>query len=610
MDTANSVPNTASDKVDLSEFIKITKWVLGLMFSSQPFYFSLYIATTILGKWEDLIYTYIFAKAIDELIKVAQMPGASLTYLYPYLAILLGYNFFETVINILRGYSAVQVRAVSRFNIRKKEYHMLKSLGIQTLEIPEVNNQITRANEYLQNTMPYMERAVAFIADVVKLATTLVITTKFMPLFAPLMLLVSVPYLLFDKSMRRKMYKFDYDTTEINRISGNVSSDLTSSVRLHEININNAFHFLDKKYSDIQSFLIKNRLAITKKWRIGGNSFGFLNDFVILVGYVQIFKKLIAKLVSVGDTVFWMRALGILQSSISNVIQGFNDLFEFSLQLKDTYRLFQTKPVFEDGTIQLPTFTKGPRIQFNNLSFTYPNSQNAVIKDLSLDIKAGEKVAIVGQNGAGKTTLIKLLSRFYKVSSGEILVDNTNVNDLEIDTLYKNMGVLFQDFNTYPHLTVKENIYLGNPNGEMDMDKIKIAARAADAETFIEKYAHKYDQLLSEKYKEGVRPSTGQWQKIALARFFYRNSPIVVFDEPTAAIDPVSEYNIFNKIYEFFKNKTVIIVSHRFSTVRNADRIVVMENGRILEMGSHKELMQQDGNYANAFKLQAQGYTL
>ena len=142
------------------------------------------------------------------------------------------------------------------------------------------------------------------------------------------------------------------------------------------------------------------------------------------------------------------------------------------------------------------------------------------------------------------------------------------------------------------------------------MDKIKIAARAADAETFIEKYAHKYDQLLSEKYKEGVRPSTGQWQKIALARFFYRNSPIVVFDEPTAAIDPVSEYNIFNKIYEFFKNKTVIIVSHRFSTVRNADRIVVMENGRILEMGSHKELMQQDGNYANAFKLQAQGYTL
>ncbi|HBY09735.1 hypothetical protein A2473_03590 [candidate division WWE3 bacterium RIFOXYC2_FULL_42_13] len=610
MNTAEKVSRYETDKVDLNEFVKITKWVLGLIYHVNPLHFILYITATIISRWEDLIYSFIFAKAIDELIKVAQMPGASLTYLYPYLAILLGYNFFETIVSFLRSYSSQHIRVVSRYDIRKRQYSKLNSIGIQTLEIPEVNNKINRANEYLNNLMPYMEETVTLIANIVKLFTSVILTIKFIPAFAPLVLIASVPYLLFDRSMRKKLYKFDYDNTEKGRVGGNVYNDLTNSVKLHEININNAYSYLDKKYSEIQNFFIKNRLNIFRKWRLGGHSFGFLSDIVILFGYVQIFQKLITKMVSVGDTVFWMRTLGIFQEALSNVILGLNDLFEWSLQLKDTYLLFQTQPAFGDGNVKLPKLSQGPRIIFKDISFTYPNSEKPVIKNFSLDISPGEKIAIVGQNGAGKTTLIKLLSRFYKVNSGNIIVNDVNINDMEINTLYKNMGVLFQDFNTYQHLTVKENIYLGDPNGEIDIEKIKIAAKAADADSFIDNYSNKYDQLLSEKFKGGVRPSTGQWQKLALARFFYRNSPIVIFDEPTASIDPVSEYNIFNKIYEFFKNKTVIIVSHRFSTVRNADRIVVMENGQIIESGSHETLMAQNGNYANAFKLQAQGYVV
>ncbi|KKS31780.1 hypothetical protein A2380_01700 [candidate division WWE3 bacterium RIFOXYB1_FULL_43_24] len=610
MDAATNVSRYEADKVDLNEFVKITKWVLSLIYNVSPLHVILYITTTIIGKWEDLIYSFIFAKAIDELIKVAQLPGASLTYLYPYLGILLAYIFFSTIISFIRSNSSQHIRVVSRYAVRRKQHAKLNSIGIQTLEIPEVNNKINRANDYLNNLLPYMERTVTFIADIVKLATAAVLTIKFIPVFAPLILIASVPYLLFDRSMRKKLYKFDYDNTERGRVAGNVHGDLTNSVKLHEISINNAYGYLDKKYSEIQDFFVRNRLELFKKWRLGGSSLGFLNDIVILFGYTQIFQKLINKLISVGDTVFWMRTLDIFQKSLQNVILGLNDLFEWSLQLKDTYLLFQTQPVFEDGNIKLPKFSQGPGIIFKDISFTYPNSVRPVIGNLNLEINPGEKIAIVGENGAGKTTLIKLLSRFYRVNSGEILVNNINVNDMEINTLYQNMGVLFQDFNTHQHLTVKENIFLGAPDGEMDMGKIKIAAEAADADKFIEKYTNKYDQVLSEKFKSGIRPSTGQWQKLALARFFYRNSPIVIFDEPTASIDPVSEYNIFNKIYEFFKNKTVIIVSHRFSTVRNADRIVVMNNGQIIESGSHKTLMAQNGNYANAFKLQAQGYTV
>ena len=610
MDTATNVSRYEADKVDLNEFVKITKWVLGLIYNISPLHFILNITATIIWKWEDLIYSFIYAKAIDELIKVAQLPGASLTYLYPYLGILLAYNFFSTIISFIRSYSSQHIRVVSRYAIRKKEYDKLNSIGIQTLEIPEVNNKINRANDYLNNLMPYMEQTVNFIADIVKLVTAVGLTIKFIPAFAPLILIASVPYLLFDRSMRKKLYKFDYDNTEKGRVAGNVHSDLTNSVKLHEVSINNAYAYLDKKYTDIRDFFVSNRLEIFKKWRLGGSSLGFLNDIVILFGYTQIFQKLINKVISVGDTVFWMRTLGIFQNSLHNVIRGLNDLFEWSLQLKDTYLLFQTQPAFEDGNIKFPKFTQGPGIIFKDITFTYPNTSRPVIENLNLEINPGEKIAIVGQNGAGKTTLIKLLSRFYKVNSGKILINDTDINALEINTLYQNMGVLFQDFNTHQHLTVKENIFLGAPEGEIDMDKIKIAAEAADADKFIEKYTNKYNQVLSEKFKGGIRPSTGEWQKLALARFFYRNSPIVIFDEPTASIDPVSEYNIFNKIYEFFKNKTVIIVSHRFSTVRNADRIVVMENGQIIESGSHETLMSQNGNYANAFKLQAQGYTV
>src|SRR3989339_491283 len=255
MNTAEKVSRYETDKVDLNEFVKITKWVLGLIYHVNPLHFILYITATIISRWEDLIYSFIFAKAIDELIKVAQMPGASLTYLYPYLAILLGYNFFETIVSFLRSYSSQHIRVVSRYDIRKRQYSKLNSIGIQTLEIPEVNNKINRANEYLNNLMPYMEETVTLIANIVKLFTSVILTIKFIPAFAPLILIASVPYLLFDRSMRKKLYKFDYDNTEKGRVAGNVHSDLTNSVKLHEVSINNAYAYLDKKYTDIRDFL-------------------------------------------------------------------------------------------------------------------------------------------------------------------------------------------------------------------------------------------------------------------------------------------------------------------------------------------------------------------
>jgi len=271
------------------------------------------------------------------------------------------------------------------------------------------------------------------------------------------------------------------------------------------------------------------------------------------------------------------------------------------------YKLFKTEPIMDEGFKELPNLEKGPSLKFENVTFSYPRSDKKVIKNLSLEIESGEKIAIVGHNGAGKTTLVKLICKFYQTLEGKILINDENILEIKSESLYKNLGTLFQDFNQYHSLSVKENIVIGNID-DIDETKIRVAAQTADAIDFIEEYPNKFETLLSERYKGGVRPSTGQWQKIGLARFFYRNSPLVIFDEPTASIDPDSEYNIFSKIYDFFEDKTVIIISHRFSTVRNANRIIVLDDGEIVEQGTHEELIKLGGKYANSFKLQAEGY--
>jgi len=247
-------------------------------------------------------------------------------------------------------------------------------------------------------------------------------------------------------------------------------------------------------------------------------------------------------------------------------------------------------------------------LEINDLNFRYREDSPLVLKDINLTIKHGEKIAIVGENGAGKTTLVKLILKMYEVGEGVIKVGGVDINKISNSSLYRNISVLFQNFNTYGHLSVKQNVIVGDISKKANDKEVIKALEMADAMSFVKEYKNGVDQILSEKFTDGIRPSTGQWQKIALARFFYRDSDIVIFDEPTASIDPVSEYKIFNRIYKHIKNKTVIIISHRFSTVRQADRIIVLSKGRIVEDGSHEELMKNDSLYAKTYRLQAKAY--
>jgi ATP-binding cassette subfamily B protein len=230
-----------------------------------------------------------------------------------------------------------------------------------------------------------------------------------------------------------------------------------------------------------------------------------------------------------------------------------------------------------------------------------------VLRHLNFKIKPGEHLALVGENGAGKTTIIKLLLRLYDVDEGEILLDGVNIKDIDLDTYWRAISVLFQEFNRYP-FDIKTNVEFGRVRAKSTKFKIDRALDLADMSSVLKKMPSGINTILDNSFEEGVEPSGGQWQRVALARAFYREGGILILDEPTAAVDANAEYKIFNNIFKSYKNKTTIIISHRFSTVRRADRIIVLQKGKIIEEGTHQSLIKKAGLYGEMFNKQAEGY--
>jgi ATP-binding cassette subfamily B protein len=312
--------------------------------------------------------------------------------------------------------------------------------------------------------------------------------------------------------------------------------------------------------------------------------------------------------ITIGLLTFYGATAAEFSNSLEGLFRNTSRVYEGAKFMQDYYALAELPVKVVSGNTKLKLKTEPPQIVFDNVSFIYPNSKQEVLKNLRLTIEPGEKVAFVGENGAGKTTLIKLLSRFYDATAGSILIDGVDLKSIDLDTWYPQLGVLFQEFVRYEFLTVAENIGLGDAATISDKEKVKLAAQMANADKMIEGLKDKYDQMLGKSFEKGVELSGGQWQRIALARGFFRNAPVLVLDEPTSAIDAEAEFKIFENLFEHAQGKTVIIVSHRFSTVRKADRIFVLADGELIEQGTHEELIVLGGTYSSAFAKQAQGY--
>jgi len=295
------------------------------------------------------------------------------------------------------------------------------------------------------------------------------------------------------------------------------------------------------------------------------------------------------------------------QSAVSAILSAIGGMYEDNLYLSTLYEFLETPASATDASnIRGPKPDDG--VRFEGVSFTYPGASQPALSDIDLHIQPGESLALVGENGSGKTTLIKLLTRLYRPDQGHILLDGMDLNEWQESALRQRIGVIFQDFSRYQFL-VGENIGVGDVRHFTDEERWREAAGKGMADSIIEGMPAGYDTQLGKWFKDGQELSGGQWQKIALSRAFMRaEADILVLDEPTASMDAAAEARIFEHFRKLTKNRIAILISHRFSTVRMANQIVVIENGRIIERGNHEQLMKFDGHYAHLFSLQAAGY--
>jgi ATP-binding cassette subfamily B protein len=356
----------------------------------------------------------------------------------------------------------------------------------------------------------------------------------------------------------------------------------------------------DEYYDEQQGLVVRRYMA--------GFFWGALTILVSSGTYLYVALLAVHGKVTLGDLTLYTGAATSVQSNFQSLLSGLSSMYENNLYLNTLFDLLKIEPTVRKPESPVPVarpFTQG--IEFRQVSYSYKGAETPALHDLSFTIKAGETVAVVGRNGAGKTTLVKLIARLYDPAEGQVLIDGHDAREYDPEELRSQIGVIFQDYVTY-FLSARENIGVGRLEGIDDLEAVRAAAARGGADSVIERLPEGYDALLGRWFEQGHQLSGGEWQKVALSRAFMREAQILILDEPTAALDAKAEHDLFARLRELTSGRTAIYISHRFSTVRMADRILVIEHGRLVEQGSHDELMALNGRYAELFTLQAAAY--
>jgi ATP-binding cassette subfamily B protein len=562
---------------------------------------------------------YVGKLIIDEVIRLAGLQGAPASLrawlasgLLQHLLWLLGAELglavlsdaFGRIVSLLDSLLSEKFTHVT--SIRLLEH--AATLDLEDFEDSELQDRLDRARRQTTGRMNLMSQLFGQAQDMVTIISFAAGLVVYAPWLIVLLILALVPAFLGEAHVNAQSYSLDYSRTPERRELDYVRQTGASVETAKEVKIFGLNAFLIDRYRVLSAAMYAENRRLAARRAGWGGVLTTLGTMGYYVASASIAWRTLRGGLSIGDLTFLAGSFRRLRTLLEGLLISFSQVAGQALYLDDLFSFFEIAPEIVSPADPLP-FPAPIRsgFTFENVGFRYPGAERWAVRHLSFRLQAGEVLALVGENGAGKTTLVKLLARLYDPDEGRILLDGRDLRDYDLEALRAHIGVIFQDFVRY-HLTAAENIAVGRIEALGDRPRIVHAAEQSLADEVIAKLPQGYDQIIGKRFRTGVDLSGGEWQKVAIARAYMRYADVLILDEPTAALDARSEFEVFQRFKELSEGKTAVLISHRFSSVRMADRILVLAEGQVEAMGTHEELLAQGGRYAELFELQALGY--
>jgi len=561
---------------------------------------------------------YVGKLIIDEAVHLAgnggmpplreALAGGQLDTLLQLLALELGIAIGSDLLGRLVNYADALLSELftNATSVRLMEH--AAELDLEDFEDPDLQDKLDRARRQTMGRMNLMGQLFGQVQDAITVVSFAAGLVAYAPWLMALLAVALVPAFIGESHFNTLGYSLNHSWTPERRQLDYLRQVGASVETAKEVKIFNLHRFLIERYKLLAERFYRANRTLARKRAFWGTLLAALGTLGYYAAYAYIAWRTISGDFSIGDLTFLAGSFMRLRQLLEGLLTGFSQVAGQALYLDDLFSFFAIEPEIRSRPDALPV----PRpiregFVFEDVGFRYPDAERWAVRHLDFRLEAGEVIALVGENGAGKTTLVKLLARLYDPDEGRILLDGRDLRDYDLDDLRANMGVIFQDFVRY-HLSAGENIGVGLVEAMRDDARIRDAAHRALADEVIEALPDGYEQLIGRRFKTGVDLSGGQWQKIAIARAYMRDAQVMILDEPTAALDARAEFEVFQRFKELSAQRTAVLISHRFSSVRMADRILVLADGRIEASGTHAQLMEEGGRYAELFELQAAGY--